>query len=332
MVSPRRSDRPIDPCASADPVAAVLSARDAGADLSLRTSGSTSGSTSGARRVVRSTESWWSSFRAYSQLAGVGPGARLWLPGPLTATMNLFAAVHARVSGAQLVDEPSRATHACLTPAQLARRGEALRPGAHVVVAGDALSPALHDDAVDRGLRLAHYYGAAELSFVAGGPHAGALRPFPGVEVAVVDGEIKVRSPYVARPGSGTMRLEDGWATVGDRGRFDGDLLVVLGRPDTVVTAGATVLLADVEAGLAPAARAPYALVGVPDRDLGAVLAAVVTDADDRETLQAHARAHLPPAQQPRLWQLVDRLPLTPTGKVDRARLADLVLRARAGR
>ena len=332
MVSPLRSERPIgpaiDPFASADPVGAVVSAHDAGADLALRTSGSTSA----ARRVVRSTGSWWSSFRAYSQLTGVGPGGRLWLPGPLAGTMNLFAAVHARVSGAQLVDDPSRATHACLTPALLARRGDALRPGTHVVVAGDALSPALHADAAARGLRLTHYFGAAELSFVAAGPHAGELRPFPGVEVAVVDGEIRVRSPYLARAGSGALRFVDGWATVGDRGRFTGDRLVVLGRPDTVVTAGATVLLADVEAALAPAARAPYALVGVPDRDLGALLAAVVTHADDRETLQAHARAHLPSAQQSRLWQVDEHLPLTPTGKVDRAGLADLVRSAREAR
>lgn len=328
MVSPPRSEVPTDPRAAADPVAAVVAAHEAGADLSLLTSGTSST----ARSVVRSTGSWWSSFDAYAQLSGVGPGARLWLPGPLTATMNLFAAVHARVSGAQLVEDPAAATHACLTPALLARRWEVLRAGTHVVVAGDALSPALHDRATDRGLWVAHYYGAAELSFVAAGPHADELRPFPGVEVAVVEGEIRVRSPYLARAGSGAMRVESGWATVGDRGRLDGDRLVVLGRPDTVVTAGATVVLAEAEAGLASAARAPYALVGIPDPDLGAVLAAVVTDAGDRSRLQEHARAHLPPAHRPRLWQLVERLPLTPAGKVDRAGLADLVVRTRSTR
>lgn len=313
-----------DPFLADDPVAAVLEAHEAGDDLLLRTSGTTTA----ARDVVRGTASWWSSFDAYTTLSGVDGGARLWLPGPLAATMNLFAAVHARVVGAQLVDRGDRATHACLTPAVLARRGDELPRGTRVVVGGDALSPRLHDRFSGR-LGVGHYYGAAELSFVACGAHAGDLHAFPGVEVRVAGGEIRVRSDFVAGPDSGALRVVDGWATVGDRGRLEGDRLVVLGRPETVVTAGATVVLAEVEAVLSPAAQAPYALVGVPHPDLGAVLAAVVTDARDRDLLAAHARAHLAPAQRPRLWQVADRLPLTDAGKVDRVALADLFRSAR---
>lgn len=307
------------PSDSVDPVTAVLEAHAAGDDLLLATSGTT---TSG-RDVVRGTASWWSSFDGYSELSGVSRGARLWLPGPLVATMNLFAAVHARVAGAVLVERPDEGTHACVTPAVLARRGEELPQGTRVVVAGDALPPRLHDRFSDR-LSLGHYYGAAELSFVACGPHAEELRAFPGAEVRVVDGEIRVRSPYLARPGSGSLRVVDGWATVGDLGRLEAGRLVVLGRPDTVVTGGATILLADVETALAPAAAAPYALVGVPHAVLGAVLGAVVTDADDRERLATHARARLTPAQRPRLWRVAAELPLTDAGKVDRAALAEL--------
>jgi acyl-CoA synthetase (AMP-forming)/AMP-acid ligase II len=306
------------PSEEADPVAAVLEAHAAGDDLVV----GTSGTTTSRREVVRSTASWWSSFDGYTQLSGVSAGARLWLPGPLAATMNLFAAVHARVTGAALVDRPDGATHACVTPAVLARRGNELPRGCRVVVAGDALSSARH--AAFPHLEVVHYYGAAELSFVACGRHAGALRAFPGVDLRVVDGEIRVRSPYLARPGSGALRMVEGWATVGDLGRLEGDGLVVLGRPDTVVTAGATVVLAEVEAELASAAAAPYALVGVPHPDLGAVLAAVVTDAGDRDRLAGHARAHLAPAQRPRLWQVAAELPLTDAGKVDRAALAEL--------
>lgn len=306
------------PSEEADPVAAVLEAHATGDDLVV----GTSGTTTSPRDVVRSTASWWSSFDGYTELSGVSRGSRVWVPGPLTATMNLFAAVHARVAGAVVVDRPEEATHACVTPAVLARRGEELPRGCRVVVAGDALSPARH--AAFGHLEVVHYYGAAELSFVACGPHAGELRAFPGVQIRVADGEIRVRSPYVARPGSGALRLVDGWSTVGDLGRLEGDRLVVLGRPDSVVTAGATVVLADVEAALAPAAAAPYALVGVPHHDLGAVLAAVVTDAGDRDRLAGHARAHLPPAQRPRLWQVAAELPLTDAGKVDRAALAEL--------
>ena len=44
-----------------------------------------------------------------------------------------------------------------------------LLAGTVVVVAGDRLDPALHDEAVRAGLRVHHYYGSAELSFVAWG-------------------------------------------------------------------------------------------------------------------------------------------------------------------
>lgn len=328
MVSLRLSESASDPLAAVDPVAEVLAAHRAGRDLLLRTSGSTAA----ARPVLRSTASWWDSFAAYSTLSGVGAGARLWVPGPPSATMNLFAAVHARVVGAALVPRPEDATHACLTPALLARRGDELPAGSRVVVAGDALSPAQHATATARGLEVVHYYGAAELSFVAAGAHAEQLRAFPGVQVRAVGGEIRVRSPYVARPGSGALRVDDGWATVGDRGRLDGDRLVVLGRPGTVTTAGATVSPAEVEAELSTVARGGCAIVAVPDPDLGAVLVAVLTDPGDRERLASHARSRLSPAMRPRRWHLVDELPLTPAGKVDRVRLGELVQVSRSDR
>jgi acyl-CoA synthetase (AMP-forming)/AMP-acid ligase II len=310
---------------ASDGVAAVLEARRTGRPLVLATSGTT-----GTRRsVVRSTDSWWASFEPYSELTGVGPGARVWVPGPLDATMNLFAAVHATVVGATVVADPDAATHACLTPALLDRRGADLRDGSTVVVAGAALPRRLHRT-VER-LRLVHYYGAAELSFVAAGPHAEDLRPFPGVDVKARNDELWVRSPYLAdgytpdSPAGPLRRTDDGWATVGDRGRLEDGRVVVAGRPDAVTTAGATVVLAEVEAALAPHARGPFAVVGLPHATLGAVLTAVLTDAADAGPLRAHARNALPPSHRPRRWQTRDALPLTAAGKVDRAALvADL--------
>ena len=71
-----------------------------------------------------------------------------------------------------------------------------------------------------------HYYGAAELSFVAWGAHADDLRPFPGVEVSVREGEVWVRSPYLCTgydgPPGPLRRDGDGFATVGDRGSMRG--------------------------------------------------------------------------------------------------------------
>ena len=66
------------------------------------------------------------------------------------------------------------------------------------MVAGDALEPSLRGRAETTGATVAHYYGAAELSFVAWGVDRDRLRAFPGVEIDVRDGEIWVRSGYLA--------------------------------------------------------------------------------------------------------------------------------------
>jgi len=81
----------VDVLGSADPRRAFADAHRAGRLIGLTTSG-----TAGRpRTVVRTTRSWADSFPYVADLLGLGPGSRVWVPGPLTATMNLFAAVHA---------------------------------------------------------------------------------------------------------------------------------------------------------------------------------------------------------------------------------------------
>jgi acyl-CoA synthetase (AMP-forming)/AMP-acid ligase II len=309
-------------------VAGFLSAHERGEPVGLRTSG-TSG---GARLVVRSTASWVVSFPHVSALTGLDRSARVWVPGPLSATMNLFAAVHTRFVGATCLRDPDHPTHAQLTPSTLSRALDDGVPldGVHVIVAGDRLTTALHDRASSAGAAVSHYYGAAELSFVAWGSHEGNLQPFPEVEVQVRSGLIWVRSPYLCRGYAGPdgpLRLErDGFATVGDRGTLTAGTLLVTGRGDQVIlTGGATVQAADVESVLRAHATGEVAVVGVPHAGLGAVVAAVLTEEADLAGLRGVARATLDHAQRPRLWFHLRRLPLTATGKVDRVALADLL-------
>ena len=372
---------------SSDPVAAFAEVARRGGAVALPTSG-----TSGApRMIVRSARSWTDSFPAISELTRTSAASRVWLPGPLSATMNLFAAVHARWAGASRVDGLADATHLHLTPSRLR---SLLDEGAElgrrtVVVAGDALDAALRERAERAGAQVAHYYGAAELSFVAWGRDRESLQPFPAVEIDIRDGGIWVRSPYLAdgyltsatlaAPGTptgpgrpagpatpaasgipaalsrpaliprkvgangsgadwerairahfpavvgtavaeGPLRIDaTGFATVGDRGRLDGDRLVVDGRPDTVITGGATVLITDVEAVLRPMVRGQLVVVGLPHPRLGQIVAAVLTDSVDRQPAQ-RAAADLGPGR-PRRWYVRSDLPLTPAGKVDRLRL-----------
>ena len=305
--------------AADDPVAAFLEAHDAGELVAL----ATAGTTSGPRSVVRSTRSWLDSLPVVERLTGLDESSRVWVPGPLSATMNLFAAVHARVLGARLVDSPADASHAVLTPGGL--DDAASLSGVTVVVAGDRLDRRRHDAAVSAGARVHHYYGAAELSFVAWGSHADDLVPFPGVDVSVRAGEIWVRTPYlcVGYDGPpGPLRVDaDGYVTVGDRGSLHDGVLTVAGRADAVQVGTATVEPADVEAALRPAARGDLAVVGVPHGTLGAVLAVALTEPSDLERVKATARDELSGSLRPRLWFHVPRLPRTSAGKVDRSAL-----------
>ncbi len=323
---------PTDVAAAADPVAAVLDTHAAGGLIALRTSGTTDR----PRVVVRSTASWADSFPAFSALTGTGVASRVCVPGPLSATMNLFAAVHARSVGATLVGTPAEATHLHLTPAALTgalQAGTDLR-GRTVVVAGDRLRRDLADRAAAAGARVAHYYGAAELSFVAWGTCEEDLRPFPGVAVEVRDSRIWARSAFLSlgyAGGDGPLSVApDGFATVGDRGRLAGGVLTVTGRgSDAVVTGGVTVLAGEVEQVLRRATGAEVLVLGVPHPRLGALVAAVLTDPAALARARAAARTELNPAQRPRRWFALPSLPLTGAGKVDRAAVAELAAEGR---
>ncbi|HET6561187.1 MAG TPA: o-succinylbenzoate--CoA ligase [Marmoricola sp.] len=318
------SDDPVDVGTAPDPVAAVLAAHADGRRIALRTSGSTGQS----RSVVRTSASWTRSFPTVAALTGLGEGSRLHVPGPLSGTMNLFAAVLGRWVGAVPAGSIAEASHAHLTPTALRRVLDAGEPvtGVHLTVAGDRLTRRLHDRAVAAGATVSHYYGAAELSFVAWGPHEDELRPFPGVEVSVRDGEVWVRSPFLCEgydgPPGALRRDPAGFATVGDRGTLTDRVLRVAGRgSEAITTGGATVLVADVEAALRAAVDGELVVVGVPHAELGQVVAAVVTDAADLDRGRREARA-LVATHRPRRWVHVPLLPLTAAGKVDRAALA----------
>lgn len=325
-----------------DPVSALLAAHRAGGLVSL----GTSGTTARPRKVIRTAASWVDSFPVVAELIGLTERSRAWVPGPLGATMNLFAAALATYLGASLVDSVRPASHAFLTPTRLLQLlAEEAPEGLHVVVAGDRLGADLADRAEARGWRVSHYYGAAQLSFVAWGRDEGSLRPFPEVAVeARTDGRLWVSSPWLCEQEIGPegaqvafqveAEADTGrrWATVGDRGRIAADgRVVVLGRDEVILTGGATVLVGDVEAVLRPAARGEVYLVPQPHDRLGSAVVAVCTEIDDLGRLARHARTSLAGPHRPRRWLHRAELPLTAAGKVDRAALARWVAQSRGG-
>jgi fatty-acyl-CoA synthase/long-chain acyl-CoA synthetase len=155
--------------------------------------------------------------------------------------------------------------------------------------------------------------------------------PCPPGEV----GEVTARSPYtmegyLARPDETAAALRDGWLHTGDLGYLteDGYLHLVDRKKDMIITGGLNVYSSEVEQVLArvPGVR-EVAVVGVPHPDWGeAVVAFVVpenpADAEaTEEALRSAARQGLTTYKRPKAVVLVDGLPTTAVGKIDKKQL-----------
>jgi long-chain acyl-CoA synthetase len=155
-------------------------------------------------------------------------------------------------------------------------------------------------------------------------------------------GEIRARGPqimrgYRNRPDETAAALRDGWLYTGDVGELDGDgYLTIRGRKkEMVIVGGYNVYPREVEEALCthPLVR-EAAVVGVPDAYRGeALVAAVVVDGAAPVSvaeLLAHLGERLVTYKVPRDLRVVDALPKTSVGKVDKSRLRDEVLRVKA--
>jgi long-chain acyl-CoA synthetase len=171
-------------------------------------------------------------------------------------------------------------------------------------------------------------------------------RPVPGTEIEIRDGddralpageagEICARSPGVMRgywraPEATAQALYDGWLRTGDIGYLDdeGYLYIVDRKKDLIIRGGFNVYPRDVEDALVghPAVELA-AVVGRPsDRHGEEVVAFVSLRASAEITpdeLIKWAHEHIGGYKYPRELHVVDAIPLTPVGKIDRKVLRD---------
>jgi fatty-acyl-CoA synthase len=123
----------------------------------------------------------------------------------------------------------------------------------------------------------------------------------------------------------------DGLLSTGDVGHFDtGGRLFIDGRDDEmIVSGGENVFPVEVENLIAEhKAVVEAAVIGVPDAEFGQRLRAFVVRRDghdlDEDTLKAHVKANLARYKVPRDVRFLDSLPRNATGKLLRARLAEI--------
>jgi cyclohexanecarboxylate-CoA ligase len=175
-------------------------------------------------------------------------------------------------------------------------------------------------------------------------------RPVRGMELRIVDGDERPLGPgdegdllvrgasqfvgYFRRPDfTRESYTADGWFRTGDRGRLDEDgYLSITGRSkDLIIRGGENIPVAEVENVLFTHPKiAGVAVVGMPDPRLGERACAVVIPRSGQSLTLAELVAWLDRQQLarqkfPERLELVTEFPMTPSGKIQKFRLRQLV-------
>ena len=310
------------------------------------------------RLGVESGDRWLVCLPMY-HMGGLAPLVRSTLYGTTTVLQPEFDAA----ATATVLDEDD-VTGVSLVPTQLTRLlDEGWTPPASlrfVLLGGAPARPALIERCGEVGVPVYPTYGTTETaSQITTATPAEAFddpetvgRPLRGTTVTVIDdgsecrpetpGELVVSGPTVT-PGY----LDDAQtaAAVDDRGFHTGDVgyrdadgrYVVVGRvDDQIVTGGENVQPATVVQALeAQPAVAAAAVVGVPDPEWGERVAAVVVPATSDctvEGIRTTVGETLADFAVPKTIELVETLPRTASGTVDRERVREIVVDSPSGR
>jgi long-chain acyl-CoA synthetase len=153
-----------------------------------------------------------------------------------------------------------------------------------------------------------------------------------------VPGEIVLRGGFMrgywGKPDKTAEALRDGWLHSGDIGVFDADgFLTMRGRRTELLhVAGKDWFPRDIEEALCRQLGVSLAaLIGLPDARLGMLPAAFVTTHPgahlDADRLKKAIAAEVPYDVAPLQILFRDELPMTPTGKISKAQLAEIARR-----
>ncbi len=249
------------------------------------------------------------------------------LPLPLDHVGGIMAVLRALRCGCSVDLESTpgpAATGTSIVPTQLLRLVDSgIAPPARLRVAltgGGPLSPELTERARRAGWAVRETYGLTEM---------GSMTTIdgvalPGVRLRISNGRIEVGGPmrFDGYERDGVLESADEWHATGDHGELRDGRLRVLGRAaELIVSGGENVAAPEVEAVLAQhPAISEICVVGVPDATWGECVVAAVVARQPIPTaeLDAWVAVRLAGFKRPRRWLLIDALPRTALGKVQR--------------
>jgi bile acid-coenzyme A ligase len=200
--------------------------------------------------------------------------------------------------------------------------------------------------------RMFLLYGSTELvgaAFTLGTEwleHPGTVgRPMPGHQLRILDGDRNEVAPgevgeiFMSSPGERKSALvgetpalpqtEDGLVSVGDMGWVDDDgyLYIADRRVDMIITGGANVFPAEVEAALNEHPDiADVVVIGLADLDWGRRVHAIVqpvraTSPPTSDEIIAWAKSRLAAYKVPKTVELIDQIPRSEATKINRSAL-----------
>jgi O-succinylbenzoic acid--CoA ligase len=205
---------------------------------------------------------------------------------------------------------------------QVAAERERLRQIRHLIIGGGAIDESLQAALKDFPYAVWSTYGMTEtLSHIAlrrlnGPTSTDWYTPFDGVRVSQTsEGCLVIDAPAV----------HEGTLVTNDMVELDGQRFRVLGRKDNVICSGGIKIQAEeVERMLHAHITNPYLITRAKDERLGQQVVLMIERGDADEAMRV-CRQVLPKYWQPRRIVVVDRLPMTQTGKPARAEAEKLV-------
>ena len=197
----------------------------------------------------------------------------------------------------------------------------------HILVGGGAVNNDLRQQLQSLPARFYSTYGMTEtLSHIALQPLNGHNKPahyypFPGVSLTLSPEQTLVIQAPALCP---QILVTNDVAQIFNDGSF-----IILGRKDNTVNSGGIKIQIETDEDLLrPHLNTSFALTSIPDIRLGEALVLLLeqnTDTDIKE-LQYQMRTWLPPYHSPRFIYRIKKIPVTETGKINRAACKELAM------
>lgn len=304
----------------------------------------TSGSTGKPKPIWVEKKKMLNSARITCDFLGLKPGDTTLLCMPLDYIAGKMVVVRSlernmklisvKPNGHPLASLSEPPTFAAMVPLQVynslkeEKERNLLRQIRHLIIGGGAIDDMLAKELSDFPNYVWSTYGMTEtLSHIAlrrinGNEASDWYTPFDSVEISqTADGCLIIDAPHVHE---GTLATNDRveTRTSPDTGKKQ---FRVLGRKDNVIDSGGIkIQIEEVEAILKPILKERFAITKAPDEKFGETVV-LVTESHDTAKVAEICANSLPKYWIPKEYRHVDKIPMTETGKIKRASLAQML-------